>query len=75
MLSISIWILGIIKNCFYLNFLFSWVFLIKCFIFRVKFKNGGWLLWDKLDKIGFSFLVGCRKVVNVIFLMLLVEGE
>lgn len=74
MLSISIWIFGDNKKLLFF-FLFSWVLLIKGFIFRVKFKNGGWLLWDKLDKIGFSFLVGCRKVVNVIFLMLLVEGE
>lgn len=42
---------------------------------RVKFKNGGRCLREKLDKIGLSFFVGRRKVVQIILMIFLVEGE
>lgn len=42
---------------------------------RVKFKNGGRFLREKLDKIGLNLFVGRCKVVNVILFILLVEGE
>lgn len=44
------------------------------FLDRVKFKNGGRCLREKLDRFGLNLLVGRRKVVNVIFFIFLVEG-
>lgn len=42
---------------------------------RVKLKDGGKNLREKLDKIGLVLLVGRRKFVFVILMIFLVEGE